>query len=364
MSCVIDSITDQNPNLTFTKTQLIHHLTLSDGTDVGFPLIDADWAYAHGCLSPCQAISEPAIFRISSDYQLLTVEELSHVEIIQDVTTGKERLAKSYESFVLAWSSFTIPFIIIQGFWVAAFGRRSPTQIRDALYILLRDLKIPRDCQPRVRRDISPRRKLAMKWVALVMYAWSLFVTIFCIPILALTILCAEAYIYGIPESELLIHVGAWSPWAGTALVLLAALISKFHRRVIKALFGRRRKTSWLTVVHSAWASADRGFKHLKLPILTFLTTTPASEWKSFRRFWKDADSAEYYNRHGKILPARLDEPRILDTRSQTLPAQLAGIKPRNSWWNTKLPAEVSSTELADNSASSTSLLGKDSETT
>jgi hypothetical protein len=364
ISCVIGSTPEQYSNLTFSDTLLVHHITLSDGTDVEIPLIDADWAYDHGCLSPCQTKPDPAIFRTPGDYQLLTVNQLSHIELIQNVTTGTERLASKYRSFVLTWSTFTIPFIIVQGFWVAAFGRRSPTQIRDALYILLRDLKIPRDYQPRVRKGINPRRKLAAKWLALLMYAWSLFVTIFCIPILTLTILAAEAYIDGIPASEALTHVGSWSPWAGTVLVLLAAMISKFHRRIVESLFGKHRKSSWRDVVHSIWASANRGFKHIKLPVLTALTTTPASEWECFRHFWEDADNAEYYNRHGKILPARLDEPRVLDNRSQTLPAELSRIKPRKTWWNTKLPAEDSSNELADNFAPSTSLLTEDSHPT
>jgi hypothetical protein len=348
MTCVMHSNPAQYSNLTFNSTPLVHKITLANGTALQVPLIDADWAAAHGCLSPCQAILDCAIFRTPDDYQLLTVDELSRVDIISGVTTETEQLASNFESFVLTWSQFTLPFVLLQGIWAAAFGRRSPSQIRDVLYILLRDLKIPRDCQPHVRTDTSSHWKMAAKWLALIVYAWSLFVTVFCIPILALTILAAEAYIYGLPQSDSLIHVGSWAPWAGTVLVLLAALISKFHHRVVEALFGRRRKTSWYDIGHSIMASVGRGFKHLNLPIWLFFTTTPAMEWKSFRHFWKDPNNAEYYNRHGKVLPAPLGQPQKLNTRSKTLPTQLTGLVTRKSWWNTKLPAESSSYELTE----------------
>jgi hypothetical protein len=95
-------------------------------------------------------------------------------------------------------------------------------------------------------------------------------------------------------------------------------------------------------------ASAGRGFKHLRLPIWIFFTTTPVTEWRSFRSFWKDANNAEYYNRHGKILPAPLGEPQKLDTRSKTLPTNLTGLVARKSWWNVKLPSESSEYELTE----------------
>jgi len=43
-----------------------------------------------------------------------------------------------------------------------------------------------------------------------------------------------EKWLHGLPQSESAIHVGAWSPWVSTALVLSAAVVAHYYEPLTK----------------------------------------------------------------------------------------------------------------------------------
>jgi hypothetical protein len=335
ISCVMKSSPSQYANLTFDPPLLQYNYN-QDGLNLSVPLIDAAWANAHGCSTPCKALAStlgPAIFRQADDYQLVSLSQVVKAFEVPGRISGEERLTNRFQSFVLVWSIFVIPYIILQGVMAAAFGRRTPTQARDALYIFVRDGRRPQGSLPPANSGVRPHRKLLAKWLALATYAWALFVTIICVPVLILSMFATESYLFGLPQSESATSIGSWSPWAGTALVLIAALISKFHNRFVAAIRGIWGAQSFRDIARGFHKSSLRGVKHLSLPILQFLYATPTFEWKSFRRFWHDADSAIWFNRHGRLLtpPLGPDQMRAVQTVG-SLPVNLSTVVPRRSW--------------------------------
>jgi hypothetical protein len=331
ISCFIHSFPMNYSSLEFLSPSV--NLPISK-RNVSVPVADADWAELYGCSNPCRYVTNPAISRLVGDYQLPTLKQLK-VILRPDLMTSQERTASSFESFVAQWSYFVFPYVVLQGFWTASFGRRSPAQIRNALYILLRDGKIPRNGQPRINTNVHFHRRMFAKFAALTAYAWALFVTVICLPVMVVSVVAAELWIRNIPEGEAPNHVGAWSAWAGLALVLIAALIAQLQQPFSETFHRVRRESSWAVIWRNLSSGVGSHFKNFSWPILTFLITTPKAEWISLRAFWNDADTAEYYNRHGKKVAPPLGYSVIQNLRASTLP-EMGSIVPRKSWWNSK----------------------------
>lgn len=161
VSCT--KISSSSPNSTFPPPAL----NLFSRNDAYFwPVIDADWAHEHHCSSPCISMATtrgPAIFRQADDYQLATKRSLIKLYDVPEFISSKDRLAASFQLFIRQWSIFVLPYVVSQGVWAAAFGRRSPTQTRDALYIFLRHGGKPVAHQSTAQISIHPRRKLIAK---------------------------------------------------------------------------------------------------------------------------------------------------------------------------------------------------------
>lgn len=135
-----------------------------------------------------------------------------------------------------------------------------------------------------------------------------------------------EALLTIFPQSESSAHVGAWSPWATTGLVLLAGLIAKFHASVAQSvsMFVRRACSRCKAVLmeQKGASKASRGEVERRGQDVNFLqpvsyrskgsvdvdaSKTPAQsvmhrivkglravkeEWVLLRGFWHDPDGA------------------------------------------------------------------------
>jgi hypothetical protein len=340
LSCTVMS--SASANATFPPPELRQTDPIT-GANMG-PVIDQDWASEHNCYDPCPAMAAatgPATFRQADDYQLIAVRTLVKLGDIDGQTTDKDRLAVNFQQFIRFAAVFVLPYIICQGMWAIAFGRRSPSQTRDALYIYLRDGGKPASHQHKPRFDAHPNRKRIAKILALCTYAWALFVTVISMPVLFLTILALETYINTLPETAALTSIDSWSTWAGTTLVLLAALISKFHNRAIGAL----RSGSPRIVFSRIRKSLTRGAKHITIPIWNWMLETPSFEWRSLRAFLHDTDSAVWFDRHGRRMapPIGADQLRAVHAAG-SLPLDLSTVVPRSSSsWLIKQKASASS---------------------
>ncbi len=135
ISCVISGPPAQFDSLNFTALA-IKNTVQQNGTIITFPTVDAKWADMHGCSTPCTALASKlgsAIFRSASDYQLATREQIDVIYSVPGKVTNSELLASWFQTIILKFSLFVIPYVILQGIFAATFGRRSPTQTRDAL---------------------------------------------------------------------------------------------------------------------------------------------------------------------------------------------------------------------------------------
>lgn len=165
ISCTIPG--PEPANTTFANHKL--NIYAENGTRIA-PVISNEWAAKYSCSDPCAAIATKkgtAIFRQSDDYELASDRSLSKIVLIENVTSAKDRLAADFQLIVRKAVVFVLPYVVSQGIWASAFGRRSPTQTRDALYLFLRNGHVPGRHLTTSRIGLHPRRKLMAKMIAL-----------------------------------------------------------------------------------------------------------------------------------------------------------------------------------------------------
>ena len=126
------------------------------------------------------------------------------------------------------WGIPVLAYVLLQGIWAACFGRRNPLQARDKVYLILRRFS--------TSQKPDGFRKGTMKWYAIITYAWAVFIAILCPPLLILNVIANELLVNDFPESETQVHVDAWGPWAAVVLVVIAALIGRFHNSMVNNL--------------------------------------------------------------------------------------------------------------------------------
>lgn len=216
-----------------------------NGTLRTVSFLDAEWVSYHGCTDICRKFHVSTLFRSQGEYQTLTQKEL-RTNLFDDFglyITPKESLLTRYMTAILGGSKLVIPFIMIQGIMAATFGRRNPRQVRDVIYVSLRDIKLPSLIISLIAyhgthttQGTEKCKKWLAKFFSSCTYGCALLATILCLPVLLLIITALEFKLYGLPQSESAIHVGAWTFWAGTGLVLSASFVLKFHDQAVMGL--------------------------------------------------------------------------------------------------------------------------------
>ena len=179
-----------------------------------------DFVDANNCQYPCsRPYGEPALFRTNSDLvPLSSFEELA-------LAGMRLNLGARARTFVLGYAyrwSYTIAFVMLQGIWTVCFGARTPSQTRTTIYGYLSGGRTR-------RRRGNPRLfvRLVACATALLFYLWSVFVVLLTIPLLVVHISAVELFVGQLPQSEPATHVGAWSPYASTTLVILGASFAR-----------------------------------------------------------------------------------------------------------------------------------------
>ena len=180
------------------------------------------------CVDPCKGFppleNQGAIFRSPDDLQILSKKD---IDLLLRVDLSKKDLKK--QTFIDGYTNYGLvffPYILLQGIWTTCFGRRSPIQVRDKLHLTLTRRRLFS------RNPATPYQKWVAKHFALAMYAWAILITLICPPLFMLNLVANELNLNELPESETGKHIGAWSPYASTILVLLAAFAARFHRPV------------------------------------------------------------------------------------------------------------------------------------
>ena len=195
--------------------------------------IDAPFIQDNGCTDPCNLVNIPSIFRNQNELVLLKHSEalLWNYTLPGPKYQKAERLMTT-ENEAFSINFYSLPFILVQGFIVALFGRRDPREIRDVIYINLF-----------MEHHISSRPILMtfqegfVRALAALNYLIACAVVIFCAPLFVISIVAQELQIWTQqPESESPYQIGQWSVWAYTALVILAALIARYHNKLVSGI--------------------------------------------------------------------------------------------------------------------------------
>ena len=196
--------------------------------------IDTFFIQDNGCSDPCNQINNlRSIFRSQNELVLLPHSQA----LLWNFTIPGPKYAKAERMVTLlnknlAINWWSLPFILVQGFITALFGRRDPREIRDLIYITL-FMEHPISQRPYLFRT----QEVIVRVFAGLNYLIACAVIIFCIPFFVISVISQEFQLwYEQPDSEKPYMVGQWSSWVYTALVVLAALIARYHDSAIRLL--------------------------------------------------------------------------------------------------------------------------------
>lgn len=196
--------------------------------------IDNNFIQDNSCTDPCNQISTlPSLFRHQNDLVLLPHSQA----LLWNFTIPGPKYAMAEHLMTIENNNFnfnlwSLPFIIVQGFITALFGRRDPREIRDLIYITLY-IKHPISRKPYLKRT----QEIIIRTFAGLNYLIACAVVIFCIPFVIISVVSQEFQLWDEqPDSEKPYMVGQWSSWVYTALVVLAALIARYHDPTVHAV--------------------------------------------------------------------------------------------------------------------------------
>ena len=287
--------------------------------------VDREWIQENGCIDPCQQSSflwPPTIFRSYSDLQLLSQADIGTLNsYISDPETinGAFKFFDGYAYF----GTVVGAFVFSEGIWALCFGRMTPHQARDVVYAWILWPSI-RSSSRATRADTvaSTRlRKRIAKYVANLAYTWAVIATILSVLLFLVNITAMEVFLVYFPQSESANHIGAWTPWANTGLVLFAALLARFHSQLVHSIgFATRQALSKMmndvgrtrqaephrqrepgSVQPPLAGQVDSAFAEHQDPqgLLDLASKNVAStvhdlkkEWRLFKAFWENPDDS------------------------------------------------------------------------
>jgi hypothetical protein len=282
-----------------------------DGYRTTFQLTE-EFFSQNNCLNPCGTPERGnAIFRDRGDLVPVPFSLIGSKNFMTPRFFNSQRSnAKLYPKFLNEGALvICISFIIAQGIWAIFCGPRSPAEVRILLYRFVSRVQFRGDS----KSVPSQARHIFAKILALFVYTSSVAATLASIPTFVLSILAAEWFLQSLPQSENENHVGAWSPWANTGLILIAAFITRYHatiRRMTRlSLLTRKKSTAKVRGQRSS--RCREALLHPGYTIWRGLFVTPSNyasdkaseitgairkEWKETRSFWKDPErcSAAY----------------------------------------------------------------------
>jgi hypothetical protein len=252
------------------------------GANKSIGLVTPDFVTANDCTNPCSFVANSELFRPLSDLVLLNKLQYNRFD---NGGVGKESDVVNY---YYEYSLWVFPYIILQGVWTACFGRRSPRQVRDKLWIDLTRL-IPTKW-PKTRTAL---RGLIGSFCGFVYLGAWLVVTI-CVPGVIFNIVVMELNLADTDlESEDPYMIGQWGPWCSTGLVLLAALIGRYHDPVTDGILSGFKRVWGLIPKHRRLQNGIRHHEDAHDPegdhVLTAKTSNKektsalSKSWKSLK---------------------------------------------------------------------------------
>jgi hypothetical protein len=255
----------------------IFDLSAGQKVEFGGLVFTQEFIDANNCANPCSVpfAGRGALFRSNDDLTTLRVKDM------EDMWNGPALSEKRQEMNIFAfgylnYALWLLPYILgelwgvspvlfsdvstAQGICAACFPRKSPSQVRDFLYLYFRDGRWGR-----------PGGRRHMVWARLIAtgaYLWAVLMLVLCPPLFVINLIAIEFVINPLSQREASNHVSAWGPWASTGLVLFAAFIARFQHSIVRILgemireFGFRVKHTWHRFLR--WTAGKSNNAYLK----------------------------------------------------------------------------------------------------
>ncbi|OBT67337.1 hypothetical protein VE03_02631 [Pseudogymnoascus sp. 23342-1-I1] len=288
-------------NVTVGQTRVI---TMGEYTVFNYLSITKEFLDANNCGSPCSnPVAGPAIFRSTDELEPLTMVEFGQVLGGDSTTKAQAWLTNVTDKFAFGWS-YLIVYVLLQGAWTICFGRNKPSETRAVLYHYFSRFSI--SGQPD-REKVGNFQRRGAQAIALSAYLWSVFVVVVAVPLLIIDVILIELYVRRLPQSESANHIGAWTPYASTGLVLFAAALAKSYetikalilqsggnvRKIWRKIFPSKTKSSKLK--HDKYVDALHKAKNVFKNMGNFVFGHDVRggmgrEWTSFIKFCKDPE--------------------------------------------------------------------------
>lgn len=126
-----------------------------------------------------------------------------------------------------------LPVAIFELFFVLCFGRRSPEEIRDRMFVYFVGRRMMGDfrAMPAEKRKWTPKsiRVWLAQGGALFFYAFAACTYLVCLPFFVFSIVWQERLLRFFPDAENYNEASQWLPWVGIVLTLGAALVGRYH---------------------------------------------------------------------------------------------------------------------------------------
>lgn len=192
------------------------------------------WSF-NNCTSQCGSLEPGLLLRTGAQMVPIIQTELPNFQL--PITLAKENLGS-----LIAYAS---PIVYVQWFYACWSGRRTPSEARDRICIKLF----------RKRSSFQQMRSMLAVSIAMCVYTFAFASLTICPFLFVFNIIFNEMIMLYLPQDEPLTAVGQWSQWVVIILVIIAAVINKYHdswsreakkswRNTLKPLFIRKKKRS------------------------------------------------------------------------------------------------------------------------
>ncbi|KAF1980812.1 hypothetical protein K402DRAFT_468012 [Aulographum hederae CBS 113979] len=128
-----------------------------------------------------------------------------------------------------------LPIIIIELFFVLCFGRKSPEEIRDQMFVFfvgrkaMGEYRIQSVEKQKLAKAENKKKIILAQTGAMVFYVLAVLIYCLCVPFFIFNIFWQEHLLTFFPNSEENYEPGQWLPWVIVALTLGAAIVGRYH---------------------------------------------------------------------------------------------------------------------------------------
>lgn len=189
---------------------------------------------SNNCTSQCGSLDPGLLLRTGKQMVPIIQTEFSNVPL--PVINAREILG--------SLSAFASPIVFIQWLYACWSGRRTPSEARDRICIKLF----------RRRSSYQQMRSMLAVSIAMSVYTFACASLAICPFLFVFNIVFNEMNMLYLPQDEPLTAVGQWSQCVITIVLVMAAIINKYHDS-----WSRKVKKSWKIIMEKLFVHRKQG---------------------------------------------------------------------------------------------------------